>query len=339
MCLKKRYAANNTQCLLFAILCCYTRLQKSLIFGIILVASPIIFAIAAFPDTFSLSWNQGRGGFLFAMVFVAAELVGLKLAIPRQKLLAVLPLVAATIIYLVYLEFGLRDILISYGESMGVPLIFSFTWMWDFIVMASFMIAVLGIFFGGRWIRLAPAGPIFLAGSAVILSLDAFFPYDTLGPLQYVVPYPVQINVGLIDLFDLGTAIARDNLMFLRGDHGPFALQVFWPSAGVHSVIIFSLVMMAFLLKMNIPRPRKAIWFAIGIVGTISVNVIRIFALSWYALKVTTNVAEWEEFHGIAGEIMFLPWLFAFLFVVMAVETRRLKRLQAAPANPNTHQK
>ena len=116
--------------------------------------------------------------------------------------------------------------------------------------------------------------------------------------------------------------------MFLRGDHGPFALQVFWPSAGVHSVIIFSLVMMAFLLKMNIPRPRKAAWFAIGILGTITVNVFRIFALSWYALKVTTDPVQWEEFHGIAGEIMFLPWLFAFLLIVMMAETRRIKKLE-----------
>ena len=314
-------------------------MKRSLVVGIALVSSPIIFALAAFPDTFSLSWNQGRGGFLFALAFVAAELVGLRLGISRRRLLAVVPMAAAVVFYLVYLEFGLRDAMVAYAESAGIPLVFSFTWMWDFVVMASFTMAALGVFFGRRWIRLAPAGPIFLAGSATILSLDAFFPYDTLGPLQYVVPYLVQINVGLVELFDLGTATARDNLMFLRGDHGPFALQVFWPSAGVHSVIIFSLVMMAFLLKMNIPGPRKAIWFAVGILGTITVNVIRIFALSWYALKVTTNVAEWEEFHGIAGEIMFLPWLFAFLFIVMAVETRRLKRQDAVSADGAADQK
>ena len=114
--------------------------------------------------------------------------------------------------------------------------------------------------------------------------------------------------------------------MYLRGDHGPFVLQVFWPSAGVHSIIIYSLVMGAFLLKMNIARNRKAIYFGLGILGTMGVNVIRIFALSVYALKVTTNAQQWEEFHSVAGEIMFLPWLFIFLLVVMTIETRRLKK-------------
>ncbi len=310
--------------------------NRNLIIAIILISSPILFALVAYPDTFSLSWNQGRGGFLFALAFIVAELLGLKLEIPTKRLIAVIPLAALTIIYLVALENGLREFIEESGEVYNVQLIFSWTWMWDFIIMAIFVVVSLFIFFGKKWIRIAPAGPIFLSGSAVILSLDAFFPYDTLGPLQYVVPYLVQTNAWIITALDLGTATARDNLLFLKGEHGPFALQVFWPSAGVHSVIIYSLVMMAFLLKMNIPRNRKAGYFVIGILGTIGVNMIRIFSLSIFALKVSTNANEFEEFHSVAGEIMFLPWLFIFLLLVTFIETRRIKRLEATKQKPNS---
>lgn len=310
--------------------------NRNLIIAIILISSPILFALVAYPDTFSLSWNQGRGGFLFALAFIVAELLGLKLEIPTKRLIAVIPLAALTIIYLIALENGLREFIEESGEAYNVQLIFSWTWMWDFIIMAIFVVVSLFIFFGKKWIRIAPAGPIFLSGSAVILSLDAFFPYDTLGPLQYVVPYLVQTNAWIITALDLGTATARDNLLFLKGEHGPFALQVFWPSAGVHSVIIYSLVMMAFLLKMNIPRNRKAGYFVIGILGTIGVNMIRIFSLSIFALKVSTNVNEFEEFHSVAGEIMFLPWLFIFLLLVTFIETRRIKRLEATKQKPNS---
>jgi len=310
--------------------------NRNLIIAIILISSPILFALVAYPDTFSLSWNQGRGGFLFALAFIVAELLGLKLEIPKKRIIAVIPLAVLTIIYLVALENGLREFIEESAEAYNVQLIFSWTWMWDFIIMAIFVVASLFIFFGKKWIRIAPAGPIFLSGSAIILSLDAFFPYDTLGPLQYVVPYLVQTNAWIITAFDLGTATARDNLLFLKGEHGPFALQVFWPSAGVHSVIIYSLVMMAFLLKMNIPRNRKAGYFVIGILGTVGVNMIRIFSLSVFALKVSTNAAEFEEFHSVAGEIMFLPWLFIFLLLVTAIETRRIKRLEATKQNTNS---
>ena len=310
-------------------------MRKSLIAGILLISTPILFALVAFPDSFSLSWNQGRGGFLFALTFIVAELVGLKLTISTKRLLAVIPLAVLTIAYLVGLEYGLREYIQGGAEVFDVQLIFSWTWMWDFVVMATFVISSLFIFFGKKWIRIAPAGPIFLGGSAMILSLDAFFPYDTLGPLQYVVPYLVQTNAWVITVLDLGVATARDNLLFLRGDHGPFALQVYWPSAGVHSVIIYSLVMMAFLLKMNIQRKRKAMYFVIGILGTIGVNMIRIFSLSLFVLKVSTNAVEFEEFHSVAGEIMFLPWLFIFLLIVTAIETRRLKKMSTEKEKKN----
>ncbi|MEX1053981.1 MAG: thaumarchaeosortase [Nitrosopumilaceae archaeon] len=312
--------------------------DKSTIFAILLIASPIIFALAVFPDSFSLSWNQGRGGFLFALAFIVAELIGVKIGISKKRLLAVVPLAALTIAYLVSLEFGLRDYIVSIAPNYNVQLIFSWTWMWDFVVLAIFLVATMSILFGKKWVRISPAGPIFIAGSAVILSLDAFFPYDTLGPLQYIVPYLVQTNAWLITTLDLGIASARDNILFLRGDHGPFALQVFWPSAGVHSVIIYSLVMMAFLFKMNIPPKRKAVYFVLGIFGTIGVNMIRIFSLSIFVLKVSTKVSEFEEFHSVAGEIMFLPWLFIFLLVVTYVETRRIKRLEIAKKEHDQNQ-
>ncbi len=298
----------------------------NLIFGIFIISSPILFAMIAFPDSIAWSWNEGRGGYFFALIFIVAELIGLRIVISKKKLLAVIPLALATVAYLVSLEYGLREYIVKSAELFDVQLIYSWTWMWDFVVMAIFVVVALSIFFGKRWIRIAPAGPIFLIGTAIILSLDAFFPYDTLGPLQYVVPYFVQANVWIITALDLGTAVAKDNVMFLRGDHGSMALQVFWPSAGVHSIIIFSLVIGAFMLKLNIHRNRKAIYFVLGIIGTIGVNLIRIFSLSWYALKVTTDPVAWEEYHKIAGEIMFLPWLFAFIFAVIIIESRRLKK-------------
>ena len=208
--------------------------------------------------------------------------------------------------------------------------IHSWEWLWDFIIITIFVISAAVILFGKKWIRIVIAGQVFLGGSAIILSLDTFFPFDTLGPLQYFVPYLVEANVWVINALELGIATGRDNIMFLKGDYGPFVLQVFWPSAGVHSIIIYSLVMMAFLLKMNIPRNRKAMYFGLGIIGTIIINLIRIFSLSVFALKVSTNPVEFEEYHSIAGEIMFLPWLFIFLLVVTAIETKRMKEKEAS---------
>ena len=302
--------------------------------------APIIFTLIRYPDDVSLSWNEGRGGFIFAMAFIAAELIGIKTGVSKKKFIVVLALAALTIAYFAALPFGLHESIKQYGIENSVSLIDSWVWMWDFVVMALFVGSSLAVLFGKKWYKIAPAGAIYLIGSAAILSLDAFFPYDTLGPLQIIVPAYLQIDQAVIrfidqNILDIGrgsVATARDNLLVLNGLHGPFALQVFWPSAGVHSMIIYTLVMLAFLLKMDMPLRRKLIYFAIGTFGTVTVNVVRIIALSLYALVVTTKVQEWEAFHSVAGEIMFLPWLGIYLAIVMFTEGKRMHRLKAGSA-------
>ncbi len=295
----------------------------------LLLISPIIYTFAIAPETFNMSWNEGRGGFLFALAFIGAELIGTKFDISKRRFYAVLPLTAATVVYFTLLDFGLRSIIMDAASSYNIRLIDSWTWMWDFIVMAMYIATALAVLYGKNWLKIAPAGPIYLFGSAIVLSLDAFFPYDTLGPLQLFVPYMLQMDTWMINTMGLGEAFARDNVIILQGQHGSMALQVFWPSAGVHSMIIYTLVMMAFLLKMNIAPKRKVIYFVIGATGTVIVNMIRIFSLSLFALLISTNAAEFEEFHSIAGEIMFLPWLVAYLFIVMYVESKRIKKLSS----------
>lgn len=312
------------------------RFNSSLIVIAILIA-PILFTIIVYPNTFNLSWNQGRGGFLFAMAFIVAELLGLHLNISRKKIYIVIGISLITIGYFVALPLGLRDSIIAAAPYYKVQQVDSWEWLWDFIIMALYIGLSLGILFGKKWYKIAPAGAIYLVGSAVILSLDAFFPFDSLGPLQFIVPEYLQIDQALISLINshimnVGPGIpatAQGNLLVLNGLHGHFALQVFWPSAGVHSMIIYTLVMLAFLLKMDIPLQRKLVYFIIGTIGTAAINLIRIISLSLFALMITTNINEWEAFHSVAGEIMFLPWLGIYLFSVVFIESKRTKRMLA----------
>ncbi|MFZ0740116.1 MAG: exosortase/archaeosortase family protein, partial [Nitrososphaeraceae archaeon] len=197
-----------------------------------------------------------------------------------------------------------------------------------------------------KFYKISPAAIIYLAGNAIILSLDAFFPYDSLGPLQMIVPLYLEIDevtINWVDkyLIDLGPgtpAVAEGNSLVLTGLNGPFALRVFWPSAGVHSLIIYTLVMLAFLLKIEIPLNRRLAYFVIGTLGTAVVNVVRIISLSFFPLLVTTNVYEWEAYHSIAGEVMFLPWLGVYLISIMQIE-QRLKMFDLRNKNnsPSSH--
>ena len=320
-------------------------LVDSRTYTIFALIAPIVFAFILYPDSFTLSWNEGRGGFLFVLIFIVFDLLSTpKFSTSTKRLYIVYILSLFTIFYFASLElFGFQEVIKSSAGAYNVVLPDSWTWMWDFIVLASFLASALFVLFGTRFLKVAPAAIIYLAGSAIILALDAFFPYDSLGPLQIIVPLYLEIDEAVINwvdkhIIDLGPgtpAAAEGNSLVLTGLNGPFALRVFWPSAGVHSLIIYSIVMLAFLLKMQIPVDRRVAYFVIGTVGTAAVNIVRIISLSFFPLLVTSNIQEWEGYHSIAGEVMFLPWLIIYLITIWNIEQKTKFYVTSDSNNPN----
>jgi thaumarchaeosortase len=67
-----------------------------------------------------MSWNQGRGGFLFGLAFIVAEIVGIKFVVSKNRLIFGIPLVIATVIYFIVLDFGLHDYIMNAANSRNV---------------------------------------------------------------------------------------------------------------------------------------------------------------------------------------------------------------------------
>jgi len=88
-------------------------------------------------------------------------------------------------------------------------------------------------------------------------------------------------------------------------------------------MIIYSLIMLVFLIKVPIVRARKILYFTVGAVGTFFVNVFRIFLLSTYVIFVSSEVAKFEQFHAMIGEIIFLPWVVGFILIVTWLASRK----------------
>jgi thaumarchaeosortase len=296
----------------------------------VIVVSPFLACFVLFPESFLLSWNIGHAGFAFAAAFILAEIVGIRFRISALKVLLISLLSGLVIGYFIALPLGLSQRIVLIGHTYNVAIVDSWILMSEYLVVTLYTITSLLLLLGRKWCKIAPAGVVYLAGSAVILSLDSFFPYDSLGPLQMIVPTYLQFDQWILRFIGdhivyLGSktpATASGNFLVLKGLHGPFFLQVFWPSAGVQSVIIYSLVMLSILLRLRIPLGYKLVYFVIGALGTAAVNILRIISLSMVAITVTSNVKEWEAFHSFAGEIMFLPWLGIYLTTVIFLENK-----------------
>ena len=154
--------------------------------------------------------------------------------------------------------------------------------------------------------------------TALVLLLDAIFPYDELGPLQSVVPVLVSIATGIMKALNLVNITSFGNTMLINAGGTVRALVVYWPSAGVHSFLIFTGIAVAFLLKQKIGGLKFAVYAVLGALGTISVNIMRIVLLAYYTAYYPPQY--FQSFHDVIGEILFLPWLVAFMLIVHYAE-------------------
>jgi thaumarchaeosortase len=169
--------------------------------------------------------------------------------------------------------------------------------------------------------------------------MDAYFPEDSLAFLQVwvyliwnVVVFLLSLMGFHIDINPIATKVnppsllLQGNRLYLWGYKGFIALAIYWPSSGVVSMIVYSLVIMVLMVKLEAPRKRKVAYAAIGAVGTYFVNVIRITSIVLYVTYVSL---DFEAFHESIGEVLFIIWILVYLLAVIRYENSHPFRREA----------
>ena len=304
---------------------------------LILAATPVLLLFALAPGTFELSWagfgKLGRGGLFIVLFFLAFELWDYrKTAKPRLDR----PHIAVTIIILMLglFYFGaagiagwFTELIYSVGKALGAAGEVSNSWLMatDYAAMTVYLLALSMVLFSVRAVRAVITPVILSIGMVIFYLLDAFFPYGSIGPLQFWANFIVAAVGSLSWIFGL-PIYGFSNLLTINGTHGFFRLAVFWPSVGVQSMLIYSLVMILLAAKLDSPLRRKVIYATIGVIGTIFLNVARIFIIAYYGYAYAYTGQELDAFHNSIGEILFPIWIVVFLVIVLHVEGRLARR-------------
>ena len=224
----------------------------------------------------------------------------------------------------------------------------SFLLAMDFVLYAFYCIAATALTYSVRSIRLMTLPVIYLIGLGILDTMDAYFPEDSLAFLQVWVYLIWNVVVFLLSLMgfhthvDPSTAnlhlpglVLHGNQLFLWGYKGYVGLAIYWPSSGVVSMIIYSLVIVVLMVKLDAPRERKAIYAIIGAVGTYFVNVIRITLIVLY---ITYISSDFEAFHASIGEVLFIAWILIYLLTVIRYENRHPPSTQSTRRASNAVQ-
>jgi thaumarchaeosortase len=294
----------------------------------------VLIAFLADPLSFTRSWNQGRSAMLAIVPLVFLE-AGRKSFAPldggKKALLAWLIVGAAVIYYFTFAQVSVFDRIVSLGTSLDVsPTIVQFSWVWgiDYAVTSVFLISLLLLDRASKTIT--PL--IYTAGMASFLFIDVLLPENTLGPFGYVVPPVLQMVAGTLDLFTTGAAHAHGNVLMLQNSLGQsMNLQVFWPSAGLDGIVIGLLVVLAICVKAGTGWARGAFYLFLGVVGSFLVNVLRLALLAVYAMSNITNPQAFQAFHSVVGELIFIPWIIAFVVLIIRRESRLSNQARLVP--------
>jgi len=305
---------------------------------IVYFAVLVIAAFLADPMSFARTWNEGRSAMLaiVPLVFLEAgsgSLAPLKSA--RNALLGWLTVAAAAIYYFAYAQPSIFDAVVSIGKSLSIsPIILQFSWVWgiDYAVTSIFLVSLLLLDRGSKTIT--PL--IYTVGMASFLFIDVLLPMNTLGPFGYVVPPVLRVVAGTLDIFAPGAAASQGNILMLQDHAGDtLDLQVFWPSAGLDGIVIGLLVVLAICVKVGTGWGRGALYLVLGVVGSFLVNVLRLALLAAYAMSNITNPRAFEAFHSVIGELIFIPWIVAFVVLIIRRESRisARARISSAPGS------
>ena len=297
---------------------------------IVYFAILVLVAFIADPYGFTRAWNQGRSAMLAIVPLVFLEL-GKKSFAPlgsgRKALVACLTLAVATAYYFTFAQPFVFNSIVSLGTRLGVdPSIVQFSWVWgiDYAVTSLFLISLLLLDRADKTVT--PL--IYTVGMALFLFIDVLLPENTLGPFGYVVPPVLRVVAWTLDLFSPGAAHSLGNVLMLHNSLGSMNLQVFWPSAGLDGIVIGLLVVFAICVKAGTGWTRGTVYLLLGVVGSFLVNVLRLVLLADYALSNITNPKAFEAFHSVIGELIFIPWIIAFVILILRRESRISARVR-----------
>jgi exosortase/archaeosortase family protein len=251
----------------------------------------------------------------------------------------------------------------------------SFLLALEFFSYALFVLVIAGLLYSARTMPLMSTPAIYAVGTGILATLDAYFPQNALPPLQGWVPLVWNLVVVLLRLFGFhtasfpapppisnvsvqpppgcpvfrnlqfqsppGVAWVNPNVLCIWGFKGFSELVIFWPSSGIVSMIIYSLVIVVLVVKLQTPLVRKFVYAFIGAVGTFFVNVIRITTIVLYATYYTSQSGLIDAFHNSIGEILFITWIILYFLLVIRVEVRtadpmRVSRRRTPPIQAQT---
>ena len=172
---------------------------------------------------------------------------------------------------------------------------------------AVYILGLFLIFFEFSAIReaIAPAFLLVAASSTSLMSqwLEHHF--------SGYMPHYLALIVAILNGLGI-SATHYSNVIVLYTAEGPLSLGFAWACLGVHSTLIFLIMLVVTLLEESVDLRTKLVWGVAGVFGTFLMNVIRLVII--FVADFFYGASVGGKLHYFIGYVLFTLWLAIFFY-------------------------
>jgi len=282
--------------------------------------------------SFDETW-KGRMFYLFFIWLLFLEsIIDLEKIVEKRpknrfRILAFFICANIPLIYVLAVNFmGMSQTIVELGRIIGIdsrPYFMFLSWPLSFeylVFFVSFLTAVI-LAYKTHGLKTFSISLSLLGVMSFIYLIDTYYPEGMLKPLQMLAIPAAACAAAVLEI--LGYKLT------LYYHTGPSALPtiimngypsvgIVWSCAGVHSMLLYILIIALVFKRSNISGFRKLAYFVIGAVCTYFVNTLRI--ASYFIIRANSGQNAAQFFHDSIGELFFLFWVFAYILIIISVE-------------------
>src|SRR5271157_4521390 len=269
--------------------------------------------------SFQLMW-KGRTFQLFFIWLVALEFIlswdTFKPKINKQSVTKLVAFSVALLLPTIYViseyYLGLNSAIANWSQQAGVAFYDSMPLSLEYLVFSVLFCFIALFYFGKKGLAGLALPGIFAGLVGVIYSIDNVFPYGAFTPFQILVPTTATLAAKTLNWMGCITSLTTANGMPTLQATGPLGTAKFsiaWPCAGIESFLIFTAVVLVFLQQIHISWKAKAGYFAVGVVVTYFINVLRIVTIFNIGMQYGVNSSQVEMFHFYYGPLYSIIWI------------------------------
>jgi exosortase/archaeosortase family protein len=168
---------------------------------------------------------------------------------------------------------------------------------------------------------------------ALVYMIDTIYPFGLFNPLQSFALPTAASSAAFLELlgyqgvrlaypvaYSVGNQVSLLPELYIVASNGRILAQALigWSCAGVHSLLLYILIMLMFLKRSGISSFRKSVYFIFGLFGTYFVNILRIssFFIIWMNYGQSTAMV----FHDNYGELYFFIWISMYVMLIVGIQ-------------------